>query len=205
MEHLSNSPGVYSSVEHIEQFQSQGYIERENSMDMESTIIDLPSTWQSLCKKINPRVTISESSSMRIYYPDPLYARNKSHTKEDLKSFGTDAMLEARRIKRLVLSTPGATPDSFKYLLKNNMLLLEEIVGIEHFVLRKSASKMSKARQDHARAVLMEQNRIEKMQENPIQKLKIQDHNTTQKLGDFSASLSIKSAKCARIRAAMVA
>eukprot|EP00571_Detonula_confervacea_P015655 CAMPEP_0172310090 /NCGR_PEP_ID=MMETSP1058-20130122/11290_1 /TAXON_ID=83371 /ORGANISM="Detonula confervacea, Strain CCMP 353" /LENGTH=241 /DNA_ID=CAMNT_0013022853 /DNA_START=62 /DNA_END=787 /DNA_ORIENTATION=+ len=150
--------------------------------------------WQSLCKKLHPRVTFSESSSMHIYHPDPLYARNKSYTKEDRKSFGTEAMLEAIRIKRLVLSTPGATKDSFKYLLKNNLLSLEEIVGIEHLVLRKSASKMLKERRDHARAVLMAQ-----------QKLKMQDHDTTKKLGEFSASKSIKSAKRARIRAAMAA
>lgn len=161
--------------------------------------------WKILCKQIHPRVTFSESSSMQIYQPDPLYAETKSYTREDRKSFGKDTMMEAIRIKRLVMSTPGATKDSFKYLLKNNIISLEEMVGIEHLVLRKSPSKILKERRGHARAVLMEQTRIEKMQEESVQKLKMQDYDTTQKLGDFSASMSIKSTKSARIRAAMAA
>lgn len=164
-----------------------------------------PQDWQSLCKKLHPKVTFSESSSMQIYQPDPIYTRTKSYTREDRKRFSKATMIEAIRIKRLAMSTPGTTKDSFKCLLKNNIISLEEIVGIEHLVLRKSTSKMLKERQDHARAVLMEQTRIEKMQEESIQKLKVQDYDTTQKLGDFSASMSIKSARRARIRAAMAA
>lgn len=156
--------------------------------------------WQSLCKKLQPRVTFSERSSMHIYRPDPRYGRNKSYTKEDRKNFGSEAFSEAIRIKRLVLSTPGAsTKDSFKYLLKHNIISLEEIVGIEHLVLGKSASKLLKERQDHSRAVLMEQER-QCVQE------KIQEHvDPMKKLGEFSASRSLKSVKRARIRAAMAA
>ena len=137
---------------------------------------------------------------MHIYCPDPHYRRNKSYTKQDRKSFGSEAFSEAIRIKRLVLSTPGAsTKDSFKYLLKHDIVSLEEIVGIEHLVLGKSASKLLKERQDHSRAVLMEQDR-QCMQE------KAKEHiDPMKKLGEFSASRSLESAKRARIRAAMAA
>jgi len=160
--------------------------------------------WQNLSKKLHPRVTFSESSTMHIYDPDPLYARTKSYTKEDRKSFGTDTMLEAVRIKRLVLSTPGDTADSFKYLFKNSILSLEEMVGIEQLILRKSVSKMVRERQDHTTSVLREQRRIEMMQA-PKKLMMQEDHDSTRKLGDFSASISNKSSKRARIRAAMAA
>lgn len=157
--------------------------------------------WQSLYKKLKPRVTFSERSSMYVYRPDPSYVLNKSYTKEERRGFSTEALTEAIRIKKLVLSTPGAsTKDSFKFLLKNDVITLEEIVGIEHLVLGKSASKLLKERQDHAKAVLMKQCQ-QRMEEG---KSKLQDDSMT-KLGEFSASRSMKSVKRARIRAAMAA
>mmetsp|Transcript_17194 Transcript_17194/g.27931 ORF Transcript_17194/g.27931 Transcript_17194/m.27931 type:complete len:282 (+) Transcript_17194:238-1083(+) len=154
--------------------------------------------WQRLYKQLQPKVTFSERSSMHVYCPDPLYVRNKSYTKTDRKNFGSEALSEAIRIKRLILTTPGASAkDSFKCLLKNNIISLEELLGIEHLVFCKSASKLLKERKGYAREVLTEHRRqrhVEKVQ---------YDH--TEKLGEFSASRSAKSVKRARIRAAMAA
>jgi len=155
--------------------------------------------WKSQCKQLPPKVTFSERSSMLVYCLDPLYVRNKSYTKTDRKNFGSKALSEAIRIERLILTTPGAsTKDSFNCLLKNDIISLAEIVGIEHLVLGKSkAKKLLTERQDHSREVLMEQRRqrhVEKMQYDHIEKL-----------GEFSASRSVKSAKRARIRAAVAA
>mmetsp|Transcript_21400 Transcript_21400/g.39317 ORF Transcript_21400/g.39317 Transcript_21400/m.39317 type:complete len:253 (-) Transcript_21400:153-911(-) len=153
---------------------------------------------QSPCKQLQAKVTFSERSSMHVYCPDPLYVRNKSYTKTDRKNFGSEALSEAIRIERLILTTPGAsTKDSFNCLLKNDIISLAEIVGIEHLVLSKSASKLLKERKGYAREVLTEHRRqrhVEKVQ---------YDH--TEKLGEFSASRSAKSVKRARIRAAMAA
>eukprot|EP00579_Thalassiosira_antarctica_P031112 CAMPEP_0202029574 /NCGR_PEP_ID=MMETSP0905-20130828/64048_1 /ASSEMBLY_ACC=CAM_ASM_000554 /TAXON_ID=420261 /ORGANISM="Thalassiosira antarctica, Strain CCMP982" /LENGTH=429 /DNA_ID=CAMNT_0048593341 /DNA_START=550 /DNA_END=1840 /DNA_ORIENTATION=- len=155
--------------------------------------------WKSLCKQLPPKVTFSERSSMLVYSLDPLYVRNKSYTKTERKNFGSEALSEAIRIERLIMTTPGAsTKDSFNCLLKNDIISLAEIVGIEHLVLGKSkAKKLLTERQDHSREVLMEQRRqrhVEKMQYDHIEKL-----------GEFSASRSVKSAKRARIRAAVAA
>mmetsp|Transcript_14251 Transcript_14251/g.25049 ORF Transcript_14251/g.25049 Transcript_14251/m.25049 type:complete len:253 (-) Transcript_14251:138-896(-) len=153
---------------------------------------------QSPCKQLQAKVTFSERSSMHVYCPDPLYVRNKSYTKTDRKNFGSEALSEVIRIKRLILTTPGASAkDSFKCLLKNNIISLEELLGIEHLVFCKSASKLLKERKGYAREVLTEHRRqrhVEKVQ---------YDH--TEKLGEFSASRSAKSVKRARIRAAMAA
>lgn len=169
--------------------------------------------WHSLYKQLKPRVTFSERSSMHVYHPDPHYAHSKSYSRQERKSFGSEALSEAIRIKKLVVySTPSdgqhhaSTKDSFKYLLKNNIISLEEIVGIEHLVLGNSVSKLLRERKEHARAVLMEQHRMaekirQQEQEQSMKKL----NDPYAKLGEFSASRSVKSVKRARIRAAMAA
>ena len=179
--------------------------------------------WQSLYKCLddrkNLRVSFSERSSMQVYLPDPLYIRNKSYTKEERERFGTATLSEAIRIKKLLLSTPGSsTKSSFKYLLQNNLISYEEIVGIEQLVLGNSASKVVKVRKEHARAVLLEQHRMMKrVMDEDDSKAKMKDdaddmkydmkkmHIIENKLGELSASRSSKSVKRARIRAAMAA
>mmetsp|Transcript_550 Transcript_550/g.1173 ORF Transcript_550/g.1173 Transcript_550/m.1173 type:complete len:241 (+) Transcript_550:98-820(+) len=155
---------------------------------------------QGIRKKVFPpkQVTISDQSRMYIYNSDPFYTRKKSYTKAERTNFTSETLSEVVRIKRLIMSTPGAsTTDSFKYLLKNNIISLEEMVGIEHLILCRSMPKLLKERQDHVRAVLMEQERQRvkrTVQEDP-----------TETLREFSWTRSIRSAKKARIRAAMAA
>ena len=55
--------------------------------------------WQSLCKQLQPKVTFSERSILHVYWPDPLYVRNKSYTKTDRKNFSSETLSEAMRIK----------------------------------------------------------------------------------------------------------
>ncbi|KAL7552746.1 hypothetical protein ACHAWF_015982 [Thalassiosira exigua] len=155
--------------------------------------------WQLLCQKLRPRVAFSERSAMFVYRPDPHYSLNKSYTKREREGFSTKACLEAIRIKKLASTTPcESSKDSFKYLLKNKLVSIEEMVGIEHLVFGKSPSKIQKERKDHAKAVLTEQwrQRFEetKMQGDPMGKL-----------GQFAALRSAKSAKRARTRAAIAA
>mmetsp|Transcript_8001 Transcript_8001/g.17217 ORF Transcript_8001/g.17217 Transcript_8001/m.17217 type:complete len:283 (+) Transcript_8001:88-936(+) len=156
--------------------------------------------WQNLYKQLQPKVTFSERSIMHVYLPDPLHLKHKSYSKSDRKDFSTETFLEAIRIKRLIKATPGtSTKDSFKSLIKNNIISLEEIVGIEHLVLDKSARKLAKERQDHSRAVLMEQRRQHQVE------TMMQEGDCTRKLGEFSASRTVGSSRRARIRAAMAA
>lgn len=172
--------------------------------------------WHSLCRCLGDaallvqsrkQVTFSERSSMHVYRLDPSYAATKSYGREERKSFGTAALREAIRIKRLVIGcTPtdgtSTTKDAFKHLLKNNVIALEEIVGIEHMVLGKSASKLLRERQDHSRAILLEQRRMECSRRGSKT---LEGNDTCETLGRFSALRSSKSVKRARIRAAMAA
>lgn len=154
--------------------------------------------WKNLSKQLQPNVSFSEVSTMYVYYPDPHCETNKAYTKKERKGFVSEAMSEAIRIKWLILSTPGtSTKDSFKSLLKNNTVSLEEVVGIEHLALNRSVSKLLKERQDHNRAILSEQSRQHRAG-------KMQDDHMTE-LGEFSASRSVKSVKQARMRATMAA
>ena len=163
--------------------------------------------WKSLYKTLRRRngVTISESSSMQLYDLDPTYV--KSYSKEDCKRFSKDSMIEAVRIKRLVLSStpPGAsTRETLKYLIDNDVIQMEEIRGIEHLVLCKSASQLLQGRRDHAKAVLSMQHHMVTLARDPMFQAKIQcDH--VEKLASFSASRSSRAAKHARIRASRAA
>lgn len=215
MDHQSKPTYCNRRGELHEQY-GRACIRDSNHIDLKSSASSLPSipkpaqdlplsccsinnqdSW-SPCKTLHPRVAFSERSSMYLYHLDPLYAQNKSYTKEDKKIFTTEMLSEAIRIKRLVLSTPEASiKDSFTYLLKNNIISPEEILGIEHLIFAKP-SKLLQKRRDYARAVLMEQYR-QRQVESEIRG----DH--TKKLGDFSSSRTAKSVIRARVRAAMAA
>ena len=163
--------------------------------------------WLSMCKTLRQRVTISERSTMQLYHLDPAYAQTKSYSKDDCKRFSRDSLMEAVRIKNLVVSsTPigASAKESFRNLLMNDVILPEEIRGIEHQVLYKSRSKLLQERRDHVRAVLLMQHRIETLARDPVKQGKVQG-DIAEILASFSASRSSRSAKHARIRASKAA
>ena len=163
--------------------------------------------WLSLHNTLQQRVTISERSTMQLYHLDPVYAQTKSYSKDDCQRFSRDSLMEAVRIKNLVVSsTPigASTKESFKKLIKNNVILHEEIRGIEHLVLYKSRSKLLQERREHARAVLLMQHRMESLTKDPVKQGKVQG-DIAEALASFSASRSSRSAKHARIRASRAA
>jgi len=140
---------------------------------------------------------------MNLYHLDPIYAHTKSYSKGDYKDFSKESFMEAVRIKKLVLSStpPGAsTKESFKHLLKNDVILSEEIRGIEHLILCKSASKLMQERRDHARAVVSTQQRLKMLARDDINVANMQV-DLAETLARFSASRSSRSTKAARIRA----
>jgi hypothetical protein len=162
--------------------------------------------WRSLYKALRQRhrVTMSERSSMQFYDLDPMYA--KSYSKEDCKRFSKESMLEAIRIKKLLLSwtPPGAsTKETLKYLIENDIIPSEEIRGIEHLVLCKSSAQLLQVRQDHINAVLSMQHRMV-LASDPAKQAKM-ECDRAEKLASFSASRSSRSAKYARIRASRAA
>ena len=160
---------------------------------------------QSLRKLLKPRVTFSEMSSMQLYHIDPIYANSKSYSKVDFKRFYMDILMEAAKIKNLVLltSSGGSTAESCRYLIENNVIMPGEIVGIENFI-SKSAHKLLQERRNHSRAVLSEQERMEALTSDSMKQMK--SHNDVVKqLATFSALRSSMSAKRARFRATTAA
>jgi hypothetical protein len=139
-------------------------------------------------------------SSVQLYHVDPLYAISKSYSKEDIKRFSMDILMEAVRIKNLLLLTSSdeSTKESCRYLIENHVILPEEIQGIEHLIY-KSAYKLLQERRNHPRAVLLEQDRMEALSDS-MKRMKSQD-DIVIKLATFSSLRSSRSAKRARIRA----
>jgi hypothetical protein len=133
-----------------------------------------------------------------------LYAHTKSYWRDDCKRFSRESQTEAARIKKLVhsfTSSGMSTEEFFKYLIKHDAILLEEIRGIEHLILCKLASKFVEGRRDHTRSVLAVQHRMETLASD---QMKIQD-DLVEILAQFSASRSSRSSRDARTRATRAA
>lgn len=155
--------------------------------------VDAKPRCNTLSHHCRPRVvTFSKLSSVQIYHHNPIDVRELSYTKDERKQFCTEAVKECLRIRQLLHSTPGGfNKDSFKCLIKNNVVSLEDIVGIDHMVLGKSAS-LIKERQDLIRSVVSAQYDIA-----------MKDGDSTEKLAEFCASQSSRAVKRARVRAAL--
>jgi hypothetical protein len=119
-----------------------------------------------------------------------------------MKGFSKTMYLDVVRIKRYVQSKT-TSKQSLLRLLKNDIILSEDIRGIEYLLMCKTLSKdVYHERRDHVRAVLSEQKRIAR----EVTQIKIEDtdninRDLSERLAQFSASRSSKSATHARIRA----
>lgn len=210
-----------------------------NSSDSPSHPLPSQSSPRNRCRG----VTFSAQSSMRVYHPDPHYMKTKAYTKKERQLLSKEAISDALRIKHLMLSfssshdvmssshsnTSSRSDDAkstFKYLIKHNIISLEEIVGIEHLVFSRCPLKIVKERKEHARVVLKEQYRMLRsmhnmskasasheeqastmaMQEDPPRQDDMKKISPIElKLGELSAKRSHKNVKRARVRAAMAA
>ena len=138
-------------------------------------------------------VHFSESSKLWVYTRESMYLlRSLAYTKEDRNEFGINAMIEGFRIKNLIASAPyDSEAESIKYLLRQDIINKEELIGIEHFVLG-NPKNVTKRRERHSAAVLWKQYEQQEQQlEDPALNL-----------GEFAESSSLRSSKRARIRAA---
>eukprot|EP00985_Skeletonema_marinoi_P000627 scaffold224_cov108-Skeletonema_marinoi.AAC.25 len=115
------------------------------------------------------RVSFSETSTLNVYanYKDDLHRSNIAYSLQDRDLFNTEAQQEADRIKVLIITAPQESrAESIKYLLKNNIVAKEELVGIEHLVLDNSSR--SEIRKRHSMAVLKkQQEQQQKQQQHP--------------------------------------
>ena len=150
-------------------------------------------------KSSKPRVTFSEYSSLCVFHEDPRYSNNKSYKASDKIHFKKEMLYEVKRIKLLVMLSPGSSTQSqLMYLIENKKVTPEELIGNENLLLVKNPIKLENARKDYIKSVLREQERqYTKKIETPI--------DYTKKLGAFSASMSVASMKRARTWAAIAA
>lgn len=196
-------------------------------------------------------VTFSKTSDLYTYPPfDDVRAMDDNNRKEfytgrDFKSFRSEARSDAARIRLEITSSSSSSQSSqsgkqstheYDYesvlgLLKEDILSIEEMIGIEHYIFSKSGSGgtskndlgrfESKERRDHARAVLSKQYRMRKesagtKKRNPHHRGRDDDgtaaaeltqgrYSMADELGEFAGSRSIGSVRKARFRAALAA
>ena len=110
-------------------------------------------------------VNISETSTLFVYYMDDLYRKNKAYSRQDREIFGAQAMIEANRIKNLIYSSPPTSvKESVKYVLQNNIVSRDEIVGIDHMILGRRTAVVQ-VRRNHMMAVLRKQQELRRLQQ----------------------------------------
>jgi len=145
-------------------------------------------------------VHFMEFSKLHIYEKDDLnLKKNMAYSSMDCDMFKADAMIEAHRIKDLIRnSPPDSVKESIKYLFKSNFITRDELVGIDHLVLRERAHIILKVRQDHMMAELWKQH-------GHRQKEQQQQEQQAIELGNFASQSSFKSTRDAIARAKLVA
>jgi len=144
-------------------------------------------------------VNFSEFSTLRVYDDlDYLYLKKKAYSQEDRKIFGAQAMIEADRINNLIISSPPVSvKESVKYLLKNNIITREELVGMDQLILHRRA-RVLQVRREHMAAVLRKQNEQQRRRQQPHL-----EGDALIALGKFAEQSSLKSTHSAIARATL--
>ena len=146
-------------------------------------------------------VQISESSMLYVYHDDDLYSKNKAYSRQDRQIFEAQAMIEANRIKNLIYTSPPASvKESVKYVLQNNIVTRDEIVGIEHLILGGRRTSVSVERRDHMMAVLWKQEELRQLQQHPQPQV---EEDSLIALSKFAEQSSLKSTHSAIVRATL--
>lgn len=149
--------------------------------------------------KESHQVRFSEASQLHLYErPSISLLQSLSYSSDDRDKFGMEAILEGNRIKNLIASAaPESAAESLKFLLKENIIALDELIGIDNFVMGKS-SRVTKIRKRHSAAVLRKQREV-RLQAQTLQE------DAALILGRFAEQSSHKSTQNALVRAAISA
>ena len=145
-------------------------------------------------------VNFSEFSSLYHYDSDDLYSKTKSYSKKDCQIFSAQVMVEAHRIKRLIYnSPPSSAKESIKYVLRNNIVTSDEVVGIDHLIIGRRSSVLQ-VRRDHMTAVLWKQQEQRRRRQHQQPQI---EENSLIELGKFAEHSSLKSTHSAIARATL--
>jgi len=148
-----------------------------------------------------PRVFFAEMATLNIYANnrDDLDRSNIAYSTQDRDLLNAEAQQEADRIKVLIITAPQESrAESMIYLLENNIVAKEELVGIEHLALDNSSR--SEIRKRHSMAVLKKQQEQQQQQQKQ-QYPSLRD--PAMALGKFARKNSLGSRNRARARAAL--
>ena len=153
---------------------------------------------QAALSQSQSRVSFSEFSSLCVYENvEDLYLKKKAYSQEDREVFSARAMMEAIRIKNLIFNSPPVSvKDSIKYLLKNNIISRDELIGIDHLIAGRRTDALH-VRRDHMAAVL------QKQQEQRRHQPQLEEDSLIIELGRFSEQSSLRSTHYAIARATL--
>mmetsp|Transcript_21514 Transcript_21514/g.32546 ORF Transcript_21514/g.32546 Transcript_21514/m.32546 type:complete len:193 (+) Transcript_21514:172-750(+) len=143
-------------------------------------------------------VNFSDFSTLHVYDDlDYLYLKKKAYSQKDREVFSARAMMEAIRIKNLIFNSPPVSvKESIKYLLKNNIISRDELIGIDHLIAGRRTDALH-VRRDHMAAVLRKQQELRRHQ--PQQ----EEDSLIIELGRFSEQSSLRSTHYAIARATL--
>ena len=147
--------------------------------------------------KESHQVRFSEASQLHLYERPPIsLLQSLSYSTDDRDKFGMEAILEGNRIQNLIASAaPASTTESLKFLLKENIITLDELIGIDNFIMGKP-TRVRKIRKRHSAAVLRKQREV-RLQAQTLQE------DAALILARFAEQNSQKSTQNALVRAAM--
>ncbi|KAL3802629.1 hypothetical protein HJC23_011953 [Cyclotella cryptica] len=149
---------------------------------------------QGTTRKRPKQVSFSEYSNRRCYKTDSSYEATKSYSSADWGVFRKQAIREGLRIEHLVSSCPVRNGPAMYFLLKNNLITCEDLLGIEGLVGRDRVAQVSRERRAHRDLILSTQNEMRKTNENTV---------NAEKLAGVSIMRSSRSVEKARLRAAL--
>ena len=147
--------------------------------------------------ELKPRVSFSATSTLRIYATNGPTPRGYSQADQDL--FGVEALLEALRVKKLIERSPQeSTKESLRFLFKNRLVAIEDIVGIESAILGQRGHTPKARRKLHAKTVLQKQHEQRWDQDQQLE-------DAEESLARVARESSLKSVLHARAKAALAA
>jgi hypothetical protein len=139
------------------------------------------------------QVAFATYSQLKVYHLDPQYERKKCYSSSERKSFQAQAFNDASHIKCLINTCPYDGGHAMRYLIEKNLVLPEELIGIDSLII--GPQKVKDERRRHAKFVVKAQETLRESK----------DVNMDVKLAYVATARSMKAFEKARMCAALAA
>ena len=142
-----------------------GFSQQQSQPRHESLLVDWPRHNSSkeadpdAQPKTTPKVSFSDTSTLFVYNDvDYLHQKMKAYNDGELHTFEVKAMTDVHKIKLLIVGCQqNSVVESIMFLVKNDIITRDELVGLDHLILGTSSSVMQVRGHDHMSAVLRKQ------------------------------------------------